>query len=59
MTFAAPSAHVERYIEEYEKKRADTVAHLKASIYDSPTLEWSKKKGVDVKVIFPESQLAS
>jgi Phytanoyl-CoA dioxygenase (PhyH) len=59
MTFAAPSAHVERYIEEYEKKRADTVAHLKASIYDTSTLEWSKKKGVDVKVIFPESQLAS
>jgi len=59
MTFAAPSEHVERYIEEYEKKRSDTIAHLKASIYDSSTLEWAKSKGVDVQVIFPESQLAS
>jgi Phytanoyl-CoA dioxygenase (PhyH) len=59
MTFAAPGGHVERYIEEYEKKRADTVAHLKASHYDSPTLQWAKNKGVEVQVIFPESQLAS
>jgi hypothetical protein len=57
MTFAAPSAHVERYIEEYEKKRPDTIKHLKASTYDAATLEWAKSKGVEVKIIFPEDQL--
>jgi hypothetical protein len=58
MTFAAESHHVERYIQEYELKRADTIAHLKASHYDDTALQLAKSKQVDVRVLFPEIQLS-
>jgi hypothetical protein len=58
MTFAAESHHVERYIQEYELKRADTIAHLKASVYSEEALQLAKSKQVDVRVLFPEIQLS-
>jgi hypothetical protein len=57
MTLAAESAHVERYIREYEMKRSDTIAHLKASIYNDEALQKAKSKQIEVRVIFPENQL--
>ncbi|MFM9006246.1 MAG: phytanoyl-CoA dioxygenase family protein [Flavobacteriales bacterium] len=57
MTFAAESAHVDRYIEEYELKQTATVEHLKASVYDEATLQLAKNRGVDVRVLFPSDQL--
>jgi hypothetical protein len=58
MTFAAESHHVERYITEYEMKRPDTIAHLKASIYSDEAIQLAKSKQVDVRVLFPTEQLA-
>jgi hypothetical protein len=58
MTYAAESAHVDRYIHEYEMKRPDTIAHLKASVYDTSAIELAKNKRVDVKVLFPNEQTA-
>jgi hypothetical protein len=57
MTFAAESAHVDRYIQEYELKRPDTLAHLKCSMYDNSALEFAKQRGVDVRILLPEDQL--
>jgi hypothetical protein len=57
MTYAAESAHVERYIQEYEMKRADTVAHLKSSVYNEAALQLAAAKNVEVKVLFPQDQL--
>jgi hypothetical protein len=57
MTFAAESEHVERYIREYEMKRSDTIAHLKASKYNDEALQRAKSKQVDVRVLYPENQL--
>jgi len=57
MTFAAESNHVDRYIQEYEMKRPDTIAHLKASVYDSEALNLAQTKNVDVKILFPKEQL--
>jgi len=57
MTFATPSAHVDRYIQEYELKREDTVAHLKSSKYSDEVLKLTANKGVEVKVLFPEDQI--
>ena len=58
MTFAAESDHVERYISDYEMKRPDTIAHLKASAYSEEDLQLAKSKQVDVRVLFPSDQLA-
>ncbi len=58
MTFAAESAHVERYIREYEMTRPDTIAHLKSSFYDDTAMDLAKRKNMDVKVLFPNEQLA-
>jgi hypothetical protein len=58
MTFAAESSHVERYIREYEMKRPDTIAHLKASVYDSEAMDLAQKKSIELKVLFPNEQLA-
>lgn len=58
MTFAADSHHVERYINEYELKRPDTIAHLKSSFYDEEALMLAKNKNVDVRVLFPDEQLS-
>jgi hypothetical protein len=57
MTFAAESAHVNRYIEEYELKQTATIAHLKASVYDEAAIELANSRGVDVRVLFPLDQL--
>ena len=57
MTFAAESAHVERYICEYEMKRSETIAHLQASKYNEEALQKAKNKQVDVRVLYPENQL--
>jgi hypothetical protein len=58
MTFAAESDHLERYISDYEMKRPDTIAHLKASAYSEEALQLAKSKQVDVRVLFPSEQLA-
>jgi hypothetical protein len=58
MTFAAESSHVDRYIHEYEMKRPDTIAHLKASVYDESALQLAKSKQIEVKVLFPNEQIA-
>lgn len=57
MTFAAPSAHVERYINEYEMKRPDTIAHLKSSVYNADAMALIRKKEVEMRVLFPNEQL--
>jgi len=48
---------VERYIQEYEMKRVDTVAHLKSSVYNEAALQLAAAKNVEVKVLFPQDQL--
>jgi hypothetical protein len=58
MTFAAESDHLERYISDYEMKRPDTIAHLKASAYSEEALQLAKSKQVDVRVLFPSEQLS-
>jgi hypothetical protein len=57
MTFASQSMHVDRFISEYEMKRPDTIAHLKASVYDSEALNLAQTKNVDMKILFPKEQL--
>lgn len=59
MTFASPSAHVDRYITEYEMKREDAKKHIQASKYSQEVLQLAKSKGLDVQVLFPEMQLQS
>jgi hypothetical protein len=58
MTFAVPSHHLDRYIDEYELKRSDTIEHLKSSRYSTEAMNAARDKGVTVKVLFPENQLA-
>jgi Phytanoyl-CoA dioxygenase (PhyH) len=57
MTYAAPSEHVQRYIDEYELKREDTRATLQASTYTQEVLDLAQSKGIEVKILFPEKQL--
>lgn len=56
MTYAVESEHVDRYIREYELKRADTVEHLKASRYTAEAMQTARQKGVEVRLLFPEIQ---
>ena len=58
MTYAIESRHLDRYIDEYELKRNDTIEHLKSSHYTESALQKAKDKGVSVRVLFPEHQLA-
>lgn len=58
MTFAVEGAHVNRYIEEYELKNHGTIAHLKASVYDEETIQFANERSVNVRVLFPQDQLA-
>lgn len=58
MTYAIESRHLDRYIDEYELKRSDTIEHLKSSHYSQEALQLAKEKGVTVRVLFPEQQLA-
>lgn len=57
MTFAADSMHLDRFIHEYELKRSDTLAHLKASVYEESCLQLANSRGVDVRVLLPQEQL--
>ncbi len=54
MTFGLKGFHLDRYIKEYELKREDTVAHLKASKYSKEALELAKNRNVEVLKLFPE-----
>ena len=54
MTFGLKGFHLDRYIKEYELKREDTVAHLKASKYSSNALDLAKNRGVEILKLFPE-----
>ncbi len=56
MTFGLKGAHLDRYIKEYELKRTDTLAHLKASKYTSKVLELAASKGVEILKLVPEQQ---
>ncbi len=51
MTYALKSNHLDRYINEYTKKRLDTIEHAKASRRDAKTLELAEQKGIEV--IYP------
>jgi Phytanoyl-CoA dioxygenase (PhyH) len=54
MTFGLRGFHLDRYINEYELKREDTVAHLKASVYSDAALQLANSKGVEIIKLFPE-----
>lgn len=54
MTFGLKGFHLDRYIKEYELKRADTLEHLKASKYSSQALELANTKGVEILKLVPE-----
>lgn len=54
MTFALRSSHLDRYINEYSLKRADTLANLKASIFSDTALEMAKQKHVEIMKLVPE-----
>lgn len=54
MTFGLKGFHLDRYIKEYELKRTETIAHLKASHYSEKALEIAASKGVEVLKLVPE-----
>jgi hypothetical protein len=54
MTFGVKGFHMDRYIQEYELKRADTREHIKASVYDPNVLELARSKGLEVLTLMPE-----
>jgi hypothetical protein len=56
MTFGLKGFHLDRYIKEYELKREDTRAHLKASKYTHQALEMAKSKGVDILKLLQEQE---
>lgn len=48
MTFALKSSHLDRYLNEYTRKRQDTIDHAKASHYENSVLELAKQKNIEV-----------
>ncbi len=54
MTFALKSSHLDRYINEYTLKRADTIEHAKSSKFDASVMEIAKQKNVEVLKPIPE-----
>ena len=48
MTFALRSSHLDRYINEYTRKRKDMAEHAKASVYSAAALQLAKEKHVEV-----------
>jgi len=48
MTFALKSNHLNHYINEYTRKRADMIAHAKASIHQPDALAIAKQKNIEI-----------
>ena len=48
MTFALTSSHLDRYMSEYTRKRAEMIEHAKASVHQPFVLEKKKKKNIEV-----------
>ena len=59
MTFSSESLHLYRYIDEYQLKRKDTIEGLQASFWKKEILTLAEKRGLDVRVLLPEFQIAA
>ncbi len=56
MTFGLKGFHLDRYIKDYELKREDTLAHLKASVYSENALQMAKNKNVEIMKLVKEQE---
>jgi hypothetical protein len=59
MTFSSESLHLYRYLDEYQLKRKDTIEALQASVWKKDVLTLAEKRGLDVRVLLPEFQIAA
>jgi hypothetical protein len=58
MTFSSESMHLYRYINEYQLKRKETIEALRASVWKREILALAEQRGLDVRVLLPEYQIA-
>lgn len=54
MTFAVKSSHMERYLDEYTRKREETKEHARASRFDLSVVELASKKNIEIVKPIPE-----